>query len=67
GAFRVAGQWEEHAPGPQLGDAGPPASKASLQGQVQGDMLALTVMREGGTAETLTLLRGRRPKLVRCF
>ena len=67
GAFRATGAWEDHAPGPQPADAPPPRQDAILEGQFRDDALVLTVRRAGGAAQSFTLLKGKRAKLIRCL
>ena len=67
GRFRAAGAWAEHAPGPQAADQGPGQDAATFEGKVDGDTLVLTITRAGQPARTLTLSKGKRAKLIRCF
>lgn len=67
GRFRAPGAWAEHAPGPQAADEGPGQGAATFEGKVEGDTLVLTITRPGQPVRTLTLAKGKRAKLIRCF
>ena len=54
-------------PGPQPGDEAPAQKEAVFEGRVQGDTLVLTVSRADGPAQSFTLLKGKRAKLIRCL
>lgn len=68
GRFSSAGTFLVFHGGPQLveEDARPPAAR--FNGQVHGETLVLTIRGSAGAApQTFTLVRGIRPKLVRCY
>lgn len=67
GTFRVRGNWEEYGPGPQPADVPPAQGSATFQGHVRGDTLTLTIARSGHPRQSLTLLKGKRAKLIRCL
>ena len=67
GKFSADGRHEEFTGGPVQADAAPAATPARYTGQVDGDTLQLTVHRQGRAAETYTLQRGKRSKLIRCY
>jgi hypothetical protein len=67
GKFSATGRHEEFAGGPTQADTTPPTTPARYSGQVDGDTLQLSVLRQGHAAETYTLQRGRRTKLIRCY
>ncbi|MBS0502845.1 MAG: hypothetical protein JSS55_03390 [Proteobacteria bacterium] len=67
GTFKVRGTWEDYAPGPQSADAAPVAAKADFEGRITGDTLALTIKRPGRPHQTISLLKGKRAKLIRCL
>lgn len=69
GKFKAAGQFETYRPGPQRadepGEAGAPA--ATYEGTIAGDTIRLTIRPAAGPAQTLTLVKGKRVKLIRCY
>ena len=67
GTFSVAGRHEDFTGGPAPADTPPRTTPARFTGKVEGDILQLSVKREGAAAETYTLQRGRRTKLIRCY
>lgn len=66
GGFSATGVFTAHAPGPQPGDAMGQAT-ARYEGRIEGDTLHLTIRPAKGPAQTLTLVRGRMQKLIRCY
>jgi hypothetical protein len=67
GGFKARGTWEDYQPGPQPADAPPIASGANFDGRLQGDTLTLTIERAGHSPQLLTLLKGKRAKIIRCL
>lgn len=67
GMFYVAGRHEDFTSGPAPADTPASTTPARFTGKVDGDILQLSVKRQGAAAETYTLQRGRRTKLIRCY
>ena len=67
GNFSAAGRHEDFAGGPAPADTPATTTPARFSGKVDGDTLQLSVQRGGAAAETYTLQRGRRTKLIRCY
>lgn len=67
GNFNVAGRHEDFTGGPAPAGTPPRTTPARFTGKVDGDILQLSVKRQGAAAETYTLQRGRRTKLIRCY
>lgn len=71
GRFKTTGRFETFQPGPQRADVdeapGGAGGNASFDGVVQGNTLRLTVHPAGAPAHDLTLTRGMRVKLIRCY
>lgn len=66
GAFSASGTYEQHQPGPQRADEGPPAAQYS--GTIEGEQMTLTIKPAGAVApQVYKLRRGLRVKLVRCL
>ncbi|MBA2920688.1 hypothetical protein GON01_06705 [Sphingomonas sp. MAH-20] len=66
GRFTAKGRYESYGPGPQRADE-TAAANATFEGRLQGDTLRLTIRPANGTPQQLTLLRGKRAKLIRCY
>lgn len=66
GRFSTRGRYEAHKPGPQPADA-PDGGAAGFEGKLDGDTLRLTIRPADGAPQQLTLLRGKRAKLIRCY
>ena len=46
----------------------PPAeTAATFEGRIKGETMALTISRPGHPRQTVTLLKGKRAKLIRCL
>jgi hypothetical protein len=67
GRFKSTGRFEVYQPGPQRADEGAGGAPARFEGVIQGDTLRLTVRPAHGAAETHTLIKGKRAKLIRCY
>ncbi len=67
GRFAAAGSYEQRKGGPQRADQRAAPSGASYVGEVAGDVMTLTIVPEGATAQTFTLRRGAAIKLHRCL
>jgi hypothetical protein len=69
GRFSAAGAYEVRHGGPQrVEEDARPAANARFEGQIRGETLKLTIRgADGAPAQTFTLVRGARPKLVRCY
>ena len=68
GRFKASGDHEEYAPGPVSGDAKRKLDPTVYRGSLHGDTLTLVVHISGQPKpRTLTLVRGKRVKLIRCF
>ena len=68
GSFRASGRYLADHPGPIEGKAAARAVPARFSGHLEGDELRLDIAIESHTAgHTLTLVRGKRVKLVRCL
>ncbi len=68
GRFKANGNHEEYSPGPVSGDAIPKLRSTIYRGSLRGDTLTLVVQVSGQPKpRTLTLVRGKRVKLIRCF
>lgn len=66
--FKASGRHEEFSAGPMQADSAPVTHATAYSGSLKGDTLALTVKVAGETKpRTLTLLRGKRVKLIRCL
>ena len=66
GRFTAMGRFEAYQPGPQRVDE-TPGGNASFAGAIEGDTLRLTIRPADGAAHDLTLTRGKRVKLIRCY
>lgn len=66
GYFKTAGRFEAYQPGPQRADE-TPGGNAGFEGHLQGDTLRLTIRPAQGPPQELTLMRGKRAKLIRCY
>ena len=66
GHFKTSGRFEMYQPGPQRADE-TPGGNAAFEGTVAGDTLHLTIRPASGAAQQMTLLRGKRAKLIRCY
>ena len=66
GHFKTSGRFEAYGPGPQRADE-TPGGNAAFEGQLAGDTLHLTIRPAGGAPQQMTLLRGKRAKLIRCY
>lgn len=68
GRFKANGNHEDYAAGPASGDTTPKLRSTLYRGSLHGDTLTLVVQVSGQPKpRTLTLVRGKRVKLVRCF
>jgi hypothetical protein len=71
GRFSASGAYHALHGGPQLVEEdapAPAAAAARFEGRVHGETLMLTIRGPAGAApQTFTLVRGARPKLVRCY
>ena len=68
GRFKANGNHEEYSQGPVSGDATPKLRSTVYRGSLRGDTLTLVVQVSGQPKpRTLTLVRGKRVKLIRCF
>ena len=66
--FKANGRHEDYAGGPMQADAAPKTHATAYSGSLKGDTLVLTVKVSGeAKPRTLTLLRGKRVKLIRCL
>ena len=66
GRFAVKGVLQGARPGPQLADEGAGRAAATFSGQIRGDTMRLEIRTATG-AQSYTLKRGVRPKLIRCL
>jgi hypothetical protein len=66
GRFSAKGRYDAHGSGPQRADV-PPGGNAAFEGRLDGDTLRLTIRPAEGAPQQLTLLRGKRAKLIRCY
>jgi hypothetical protein len=66
GRFSAKGRYDAHGPGPQRANASP-GRAAAFEGRLDGDTLRLTIRPAEGAPQQLTLLRGKRAKLIRCY
>lgn len=66
GAFSIEGIYSPGGPGPQAGDA-IGGGRARYEGRTKGDTLHLVIRTNDAPAQTLTLIRGQRQKLIRCY
>ena len=66
GRFKAKGRFDLHQPGPQRADV-PAGADTIFSGRIKGDQLVLSIEPAGGRAQTVTLTRGRRVKLIRCY
>ena len=66
GRFTAQGSFEAFTGGPQRAD-GEGLASARYSGEVHGSTMTLVVRAAGVPPEVLTLTRGVRPKLVRCY
>lgn len=68
GSIRASGRYLADHPGPIEGDLAAHSVPAQFSGRLVGDELHLEITVEGhAAAQTVTLVRGRRVKLVRCL
>ena len=68
GRFKANGNHEEYASGPTAGDMTPKLRSTVYRGSLHGETLTLVVQVSGQPKpRTLTLVRGKRVKLIRCF
>ena len=68
GSFTATGRYEAFDAGPMHNaDAAPKTIAAHFTGHVDGNTLHLSVHRKGSEAESYTLERDRRVKLIRCM
>jgi len=71
GRFKANGRFETFQPGPQRADVdeapGGAGGNASFDGAVNGNTLRLTIHSAEGGAHDLTLTKGMRVKLIRCY
>jgi hypothetical protein len=69
GRFSATGAYQVLHGGPQLVEEDAQvAAAARFEGRVRGETLQLTIHGPGAAApQTFTLVRGARPKLVRCY
>lgn len=68
GAFEAAGTFEQHQGGPQRADAPASSPGARYSGQVEGDLMTLSITPAGATtAQTFRVRKGAAVKLVRCL
>lgn len=68
GRFVARGRYLADHPGPIAGDAAPRAVAAVFEGLIAGETLRLELKVTGEPAtQVLTLVRGKRVKLVRCL
>lgn len=66
--FKASGRHEDYSAGPTQADAAPKTHATTYSGSLKGDTLVLTVKVSGeAKPRTLTLLRGKRVKLIRCL
>lgn len=66
GAFAIDGSYAAGGPGPQAGDE-MGGGHARYEGRTEGDRLHLVIRPHDGPPQTLTLVRGRHEKLIRCY
>lgn len=66
GAFVAKGSYDAAGPGPQAGDAAG-GRPARYEGHIAGDTLHLVIHPAEGPVQKLTLIRGQRQKLIRCY
>lgn len=66
GRFKTVGRFEAYQPGPQRADESA-GGNAGFEGALDGDTLRLTIRPAGGVAQELSLMRGKRAKLIRCY
>ena len=68
GRFVARGRYLADHPGPIAGDTAARAVAAVFEGRLAGDTLQLKILLQGKPdMKVLTLVRGRRVKLVRCL
>ena len=68
GRFKANGNHEEYTSGPAAGDAPPKLRSTVYRGSLHGETLTLVVQVAGQPKpRTLTLVRGKRVKIIRCF
>ncbi len=68
GRFKANGNHEDYSSGPVSGDKVPDLRSTIYRGSLRGDTLTLVVQVSGQPKpRTLTLVRGKRVKLIRCF
>lgn len=67
GRFTTRGRKTRYAPGPQPADGVPPATLVSVTGRVEGEIMVLTVAEPGASPRDVTLHKGRRGKIIRCY
>jgi hypothetical protein len=66
GRFKARGRFDLHQPGPQRADS-PAGAAAVFSGAIKGDQLVLSIEPAGGRPQIVTLTKGRRVKLIRCY
>lgn len=68
GSFLATGTFEEHRGGAQRADSPASSPNARYRGQVEGDVLTLSILPAGAsTAQTFKIRKGAAVKLVRCL
>jgi hypothetical protein len=68
GGFQAMGTFEQHQGGPQRADAPASSPSARYSGQVEGDVMTLSITPAGATtAQTFRVRKGAAVKLVRCL
>lgn len=67
GRFAAEGSYEQRRGGPQPADQRTAPSGAKYAGEVTGDVMTLTIVPAGATAQTFTLRKGAAVKLHRCL
>lgn len=66
GKFSATGRYEAFVGGPTQADAPPTTTALHVMGHVEGNTMHITLHQKGAKAETYTLERDRRVKLIRC-
>lgn len=68
GRFTASGKLEQYRNGAQAADEAAASSKAMYEGEIKGEQMTLSILREGAAKpQVFQLRKGARVKLVRCL
>jgi hypothetical protein len=67
GRFSAPGRMTTYTPGPQRADDAPSTTPVAVTGRIEGETMMLSIAQPGAPVRELTLHKGRRAKVIRCY